>query len=114
MLRFSEDEDAIHKVIKMVILNTAISVLFRLPVAFIPVVNVVAEFYYKDYLNLFKHPNFGEFYSFLMDSGYYDLIVECSHSLFNFSLFIQLFIYIKFDKKINLAIRRFPKIFKKD
>ena len=104
-----EHEDAIHKVIKMVILNTAISLLFRLPVAFIPVVNVVAEFYYKDFRNQYKNSKFGEFYSFLMSSGYYDLIVECSHSLFNFSLFIQLFIYIKF----NLAIRRFPDMIKK-
>ena len=93
-----ENEDAINKVIKMVILNTAISLLFRLPIAFIPVVNVFAEFYYKNYLNQFNHPKFGEFYSFLLNSGFYDSIVYCSDLFFNFSLFIQLFIYVYFDK----------------
>ena len=45
-----ENENAINKVIKMVIsLNSAISLLFRLPIAFTPIVNVVAEY--------------GEFYS---------------------------------------------------
>ena len=109
-----EYEDAVNKVIKMVILNTAFSLFFKLPIAFIPIVNVAAEFYYKKYSNLLFHPKFGQFYSFLMDSGYYDLIVECSNSLFTFSLFIQLFIYIYFDKKFKIAICRFPKLFRKD
>ena len=45
-----EYEDAVNKVIKMVILNTTISLLFKLPIAFVPIVNVAAEFYYKNYL----------------------------------------------------------------
>ena len=101
-----ENEDVINKVIKMVILNTAISLLFRLPIAFIPVVNIYAEFYYKNYLNQFYHPKFGEFYSFLLNSGFYDFILECSDLFFNLSLFIQLFVYSHFDKKFNIAIHR--------
>ena len=101
-----ENEDAINKVIKMVVLNTAISLLFRLPIAFIPVVNIFAEFYYKNYLNQFKHPKFGEFYSFLLDSGFYDFILECSDLFFTLSLFIQLFMYSHFDKKFNIAVGR--------
>ena len=101
-----ENDDAISKVIKMVILNTAISVLFRLPIAFIPVVNVFAEFYYKNYLNQFIHPKFGEFYSFLLNSGFYDCILECSDLLCNFSLFIQFFIYRNFDRLFKTGLDR--------
>ena len=101
-----ENEEAINKVIKMVIVNTAISVLFKLPVAFIPVVNVYAEFYYKDYLNQFDHPKFGAFYSFLLDSGFYDFFLGCSDLLFNLSLFLQLFIYRHFDKLFKIGLCR--------
>lgn len=87
-----DNEDAVNKVIKMVILNTAISVLFRLPIAFIPLVNVVAEFYYKKYENLFFHPKFGEFYLFILDSGFYDLILDCSDSYF-YSLYFSNYLY---------------------
>ena len=91
----------------MVIVNTAISVLFKLPVAFIPVVNVYAEFYYKDYLNQFDHPKFGAFYSFLLDSGFYDFFLGFSDLLFNLSLFLQLFIYWHFDKLFKIRLCRF-------
>ena len=105
-----ENEDAINKVIKMVVLNTAISLLFRLPNAFIPVVNVYAEFYYKNYLNQFFHPKFGEFYSFLINSGFYDSFIYWSDLFFNCSLFIQLFIYRHFDKLFKIG---FDRIFSK-
>ena len=101
-----ENDAALNKVIRLVVLNTFVSVVLKLPIAFIPIVNVYAEFYYKNYKNKFIHPNFGEFYMFLIDSGFYDTIVECSDLFYTFSIFIQLFIYINFDKNFKAAFKK--------
>ena len=101
-----EHEEALKKANKMVILNTTISILFRMPIAFLPIINVYAEFYYKADLKLFtsnriEHPNFDIFYFFLIDSGFYQIINDLSDFLYTFSLSILLFIYLKFDKKFH-------------
>ena len=101
----NEFKDIVDKAIKMVVLNTVISILFKLPISFIPVVNVYAEFYYKNFVNLVFHPHFGYFYSFLLDSGFYKMIIHLSDFFFTFSLFIQLFIYIRFDKKFKAGFK---------
>lgn len=105
----TENNTAIKKVIRLAVLNTVISVLFKLPIAFMPTVNVYAEFYYKDYYSQIIYPNFGRYYLFLLDSGFQNIIIECSDLLYSFSISIQLFIYINFDKKFKMA---FKKIFK--
>ena len=42
----SEYEEAVNKAIRMVVLNSAIGILFKLSVSIIPIINVVAEFYF--------------------------------------------------------------------
>ena len=96
-----EHEGALKKANKMVILNTSISILFRMPIAFLPIINVYAEFYYKKDSNLLNHPSFDIFYFFLIDSGFYQIINDLSDFLYTFSLSILLFIYLKFDKKFH-------------
>ena len=108
-----ENQDVINKVIKMVVLNTAISVLFRLPIAYIPILNVFAEFYYKNYSNIIFHPKFGKFYLFLVYSGFYDMIVNCSDLLYTISIFIQLFIYTHFDRKFKISLQQIKELLKK-
>ena len=108
-----ENDNALNNVIRLVILNTFISILLKLPIAFIPIVNVHAEFYYKNFDNQILNPKFGEFYLFLLDTGFYDTIVECSDLFYSFSLFIQLFIYIKFDKKFKTAFKIFTSYIRK-
>ena len=100
-----EFKEIVDKAIKMVVLNTAISIFFKLPIAFIPVLNVYAEFYYKNLANLITNPHFGYFYSFLLDSGFHKMIIHLSDFFFTFSLFIQLFIYIRFDKKFKAGVK---------
>ena len=97
-----EQEEALKKANKMVILNTTISILFRMPIVFLPIINVYAEFYYKNLLsNIVDHPHFDLFYSFLTGSGFYQIISELSDFFYAFSLSILLFIYLKFDKKFH-------------
>ena len=94
-----ENEGALKKANKMVILNTTISILFRMPIAFLPIINIYAEFYYKNDSNPLNHRNFDIFYTFLTDSGFYQIIIELSDLLYTFSLSFLLFIYLNFDKK---------------
>ena len=102
----SEYEEVVNKAIKMVVLNSVIGILFKLPVCFIPLLNVSAEFYFKNLFYKYFHPSFGDFYSFLFYSGFYALIQDVSHFLFTLSLSIQMFIYNRFDKKFRAGYER--------
>ena len=116
----AENEEAVNKAIKMVVLNSLIGVLFKFPVCFIPLINVCAEFYYKQafigdnaitYVTQYSaylvfHPRFNQFYSMLIDTGFYELIQDISHFLYAFSLSIQMFIYNHYDKKFRKGFDR--------
>ena len=95
----TESEEAVNKAIKMVVLNSAIGIFFKLPTCIIPLINVCAEFYYKNRKNLDYNLNFGVFFQYLFDSELYYLIQDISYFFFTLSLSIQIFIYYRFDKK---------------
>ena len=105
-IKKAENENAENKAIKMVVLNSVIGIFFKLPASFIPLLNVVAEFYYKDKMNKYNHPEFGEFYSMLHNTELYSVIQDISYFLYTFSLSIQIFIYIRFDKKFQAGFER--------
>jgi hypothetical protein len=104
-----ENDDAINKAIRMVVINTAIGLLFKMPVSFIPVINVYAEFYYKDFNDRYTRPAFGRFYLYLFDNGFYSQIIDLADFLFIISISIQPLIYKRFDKKIQTAFDRLLK-----
>jgi hypothetical protein len=94
------------KAIQMVVLNSAIGILFKLPVCFIPLLNVNAQFYFQNKYFRLHHPQFAEFYSMLIDSQFYVLIQDMSNFFFTLSLSIQLFIYKHFDKKFRTGYEK--------
>ena len=94
-----ENENAVNKLIKMVVINTVLAVLSKLPNSFMSIVNLYAAFYYRYFYNQFTAPVFGEFYSYLLDSGFYSLLIDIYEFLFVVSISIQFFIYMRFDKK---------------
>ena len=102
----AENENVVNKAIKMVVLNSTIGIFFKLPASFIPLLNIIAKFYYKDEMNLFNHPNFAEFYSMLQDTELISVIQDISYFLYTFSLSIQIFIYNGFDKKFQTGFER--------
>ena len=55
--------------------------------------------YYRNQNNLFTAPLFGEFYSYLLGTGFYSLIVDIYEFFFIVSIAIMFFIYKRFDKK---------------
>ena len=101
-----ENEDAINKVIRMVVIMSAIGILFKMPISLIPILNVYAEFYYNSYGRQFTHPAFGRFYSSLFHNGFYSQISDFSDCLFILSISIQPLIFRHFDKKLHTAFDR--------
>ena len=98
----SELEDTMKKSIRMVIVNTSIGLLLKFPLVFLPFVNTIANFYYKDLLNMrYKHLLFDQFYSKLFEIDFYSLIHDSTELLYLISISIQFFIYKKFDKKFK-------------
>ena len=56
----AENEEVVNKAIKMVVLNTAIGIFFKLPAIIIPILKVYAEFYFNPaYKNLYYKTYFG-------------------------------------------------------
>ena len=106
----AENDKALKKAIKMVVLNSVIGIFFKLPASFIPLLNLIAEFYYKNKMYIkYYHPDFGEFYMLLQDTELYSVIQDISYFLYTLSLSIQIFIYIRFDKKFQIAFERIKK-----
>ena len=94
-----ENKNAVKKLIKMVVLNATFGFLFRLPSSFLSILNLYATFYYRNFYNQFSSPVFGEFYPYLLDSGFYSLLIDIYEFLFIVSISIQFFIYKRFGKK---------------
>ena len=101
-----ENDEAINKAIRMVIINTAIGLLFKMPISFIPILNVYAAFYYKSVETRYIHPAFGRFYSSLFFNGFYSQISDFADFMFIFSISIQSLIYKHFDRKFQTAFNR--------
>ena len=97
-----ECETDSKKSIAILVLNILIGVFFKLPSLFIPLINVIARFYYKK--SIHSHPDFGDFYSMLFDSGFYFIIQDICELLFVISLPLQVIIYY------TLMSKNLPKI----
>ena len=99
--KMKENDDLVNKLIKMVVINTAIGILFKLPSSFMSIVDLCATFYFQNRNNLFTRPAFGEFYFILSNTGFSKLLVDINEFLFILSISIQFFIYKRFDKKFQ-------------
>ena len=114
--RKAEYDEAVNKATKMVVLNSIIGIFFKIPVLFIPSLNLCFQFYfhYKFQYNfqsnisyyVYYHPSFYNFYTMLLDHGFYTLFQDISYLFYTISLSIQLFIYIRFDKKFRTGYDR--------
>ena len=102
----TENQEAVNKAIKMVVLNSAIGIFFKLPVFILSLINVIAEFYFRNGNYSYFHPHFGDFYFMLLDGGFFTLIQDLSLFFFTLSLSIQMFIYNRLDKKFNSGYER--------
>lgn len=101
-----ENDETMNKAIRMVVINTAIALLFKIPISLMPIVNVYAEIYYKSFEMRYIRPAFARFYTSIFFTGFNDLITDFADFLYILSISIQTLIYRHFDKKIKLAFNR--------
>jgi len=97
----TDSKEAISKANKLVAINTSINLLFKIPISFLPILNVYALFYSKNENSFFENPEFKKFYFWLIDSGCFEMIEDLSDLLYCFSISIQIFIYRHFDAKFK-------------
>ena len=109
-MKKAESEAAVNKAVKMVVLNSAIGILFKVPVCFIPLLNVYAEYFYKYSYSRFFHSYFAYIYPILIKTEFHSAIQSMSNLFYTLSLAIQMFIYIRFDKKFRVGYERLKKI----
>jgi hypothetical protein len=95
-----------NKAFRMVVINTVIALLFKMPISFMPILNVYAEFYYKRFEMRYIRPAFARFFTSIIFTGFNGLITDLADFLYILSISIQPLIYRHFDKKIKLAFNR--------
>jgi len=107
-----ENKKASNKAVRMVVINTFIGLMFKLPVCILPLFNLLAQFMASD------HPLFSNFYflciyNMLLVSGLFEVTLDLSDFLYTFSISIVLLIYNRFDKKFKTGYDRLIKRTKK-
>ena len=103
----AEFEEVVNKAIKMVVLNSLIGICFKIPVAFIPLINACGrDRLHQEGMKEIRDPIFFQFLVLLYESGAYSLIQDVSYLLYTLSLSIQMFIYKRFDKKFQTGFER--------
>lgn len=103
--KMNENESVLNKAIWMVILNTSLGFLLKLPACINSIVMLVNQIIKNnDYIN---HHFFGRFYMrFCIDAGLCDMFLQLSNFLYLVSISIGLFFYLHFDKNIKVAFKR--------
>lgn len=107
-----EMRDSMNNAIRMVIINSMLNILFKLPQMLVPIENAVETFYFHskrfDHCDPIKTCHFGiaSFSNNFRDSFVYYMLPDLSDSLYNILISIQLFLYAKFDKKIKMGLDR--------
>ena len=107
-----ENETAVNKAILMVILNTALNIIFKVPTLIYSIIDFYESIYRLDFNYLANHGGFGRFYiTFCHDAYFCHMFLRLSDLLFFISISIQLFFFVHFDKKFKITFYRiyFPK-----
>jgi hypothetical protein len=103
----TEFEEAVNKAIKMVVLNTAIGIFFKIPLSIIPLINLYYTIYSsQNAVYQYTHPYFRYIFRLLQDSEIYYGIEDMASFFFTLSLSIQMFIYKRFDRKFRTGYER--------
>lgn len=102
-----EQQEAVNKVIKMVVLTNLINVLFKFPLAVKPIVNIVAEFYFKELDRNGQTPGFRIFFEHFLNTGLYHAIPDACDMVYTVAITSQLLIYNKFDKKFRAGFKNY-------
>lgn len=106
-----EMSESMNNAIRMVVVNSALNILFKLPQTLVPFENALETFYFQNkFFDCGKTSscNFG-FMSFshnLRDSRVYYLISDLCEWFLIILISIQLIVYSKFDRNIKVGLDR--------
>jgi hypothetical protein len=116
-----ENKESLKIASRMVVINSLISILFKMPLMILPIINVLAQFYYSNLRRIigknkfvsnnvtfeaYLNRNFGYFYYFFQAADFPDLIDSLCNFLFSLSLLLVFFVYYNFDEKIYQGFNR--------
>lgn len=98
-----EMNEAMNNAIKMVMVNSTLNFCLKLPLVIIPFQNVIMAYYYKNFGKSHSNYSYDLFLKNLIYTDFLNLIANMSEWLFSVLISIQLFVYLKFDKKLKTA-----------
>lgn len=106
----NKSDEVMKNALKMVLLNSIMNIVFKLPLLVLPVFNSIAAFYYQGKFRA-NNPKleFDRYYRRLLESHFFDFMSKFGEWLVTLYIAFQLFFYIRFDKKINTAFNRLIK-----
>jgi hypothetical protein len=105
--KMNENESVINKAIWMVVLNTSLGFLLKLPACVYSIVMLVDHIYKNKDIFFTDHYLFARFYMrFCIDAGFCDMFLQLSNFLYLVSISIGFFFYLHFDKNIKMAFKR--------
>lgn len=97
-------KNSMNNAFKMVLFNSTVNILFKMLLWFGPLNNVIVNFDFKDSSSGYS---FNIYYLLIRQSGFYFLIVDFGEFLSTLLISLQLFIFVRFDKKIGSAFKSF-------
>lgn len=106
MKKSLELEETMNNAIRMVVINSLLNLAFKLPLAFIPMVNAIAAFYYQSQSFLNGNFAFDTFLGKFRECNLYYLILDLADWLVTLLISIQMFVFVRFDKKIKFGFER--------
>lgn len=105
--RQTESELAMDNAIFMVILNTIVSVLLKLPTCVYSLIFMYYNIYKLNGYYMYYNPRFGIFFKLIcMESYFCDMLLTMANFLYLLHISIQFFFFKRFDKKFKTAFDR--------
>lgn len=109
-----EIKEAINNAIRMVFVNSALNFYLKLPLVYIPLHNVIYTFYYSKTKShgfdtlLATSDNFGfdTYFRHMTQMDLITLVSDFADWLLGVLIFIQFFVFLKFDKKLKEAFEK--------
>lgn len=106
--KHADIKETLNSSILMVMVNSALNFFLKLPLVYIPLQNMIATFFYKTKafhngkLEDYSQNNLS-FHKYMIEMNQMSLITLIVDWLFNFLISIQLFVYLKFNRKLKEA-----------
>lgn len=95
---------AMNNAIRMVVANSAFNFCLKFPLVFMSLQNVIAVFYYKsDGFQNGLNTQFDAYFYILINIDFVNLIPQMAEFFYNLLIAVQLFVLMRFDKKLKQA-----------